>query len=136
VKKFSPGADKNSDYIHICDCCEVDDGRSILLWDGLPGRRGHFALYKECISKLYHEYKCGVVSTGIPTTIMVNRMVIPESLRNEVFDRDDNKCVKCGTTENLQIDHMIPFSKGGKTIKSNLQTLCKSCNLGKRDNRG
>lgn len=32
-----------------------------------------------------------------------------------------------------QIDHIVPFSKGGKTNIENLRTLCKDCTLGKRD---
>lgn len=61
-------------------------------------------------------------------SITVKRAVVPESLRNKIFKRDENKCVDCGSTANLQIDHIIPLSKGGKTIKSNLQTLCELCN--------
>jgi hypothetical protein len=63
--------------------------------------------------------------------IIVTRQTIPESLRNEIFERDGYKCVICGSTHNLQIDHFYPFSKGGKTEKSNLQTLCKTCNVKK-----
>ena len=59
------------------------------------------------------------------------------ALRYKVLTRDKFKCIKCGAspaTEHscrLHIDHMIPFSKGGKTILENLQTLCDDCNLGK-----
>lgn len=38
--------------------------------------------------------------------------------------RDGHKCRICGTTENLQVDHIIPVSKGGRTILPNLWTLC------------
>ncbi|MBL6861187.1 MAG: HNH endonuclease [Candidatus Pelagibacter bacterium] len=33
--------------------------------------------------------------------------------------------------ENFHADHIVPFSKGGKTILKNAQALCKSCNLKK-----
>jgi hypothetical protein len=59
-------------------------------------------------------------------------------LRWKVFRRDRFRCVKCGaspatdpTCEQLHADHIIPFSKGGKTVLQNLQTLCQRCNLGK-----
>jgi hypothetical protein len=37
-------------------------------------------------------------------------------------------CANCGSIEYLQIDHVIPVSKGGKSGVDNLQVLCKSCN--------
>ncbi len=60
--------------------------------------------------------------------IVTYRIGIPETLRDEIYDRDGRKCVQCGATENLCIDHIFPFSKGGKTERDNLQTFCKSCN--------
>lgn len=60
------------------------------------------------------------------------RLTITETLRNKVFKRDGYKCVKCGATEDLTPDHIIPFVKGGPTTYENLQTLCKTCNYKKR----
>lgn len=31
----------------------------------------------------------------------------------------------------LHVDHIVPVSRGGKTVMSNLQTLCEDCNCGK-----
>ena len=35
------------------------------------------------------------------------------------------KCVKCDTTENLEIDHILSVQRGGKDIANNCQLLCK-----------
>lgn len=40
-------------------------------------------------------------------------------------------CRLCGSTEQLEVDHIIPRSRGGQSYPSNLQTLCKRCNMSK-----
>lgn len=58
-------------------------------------------------------------------------------LRFQVLKRDSFTCVQCGASPakdrgvELHVDHIKPWSKGGKTIYENLQTLCSKCNLGK-----
>ena len=54
-------------------------------------------------------------------------------MRFAVYNRDNNRCVKCGSRNNLEVDHIIPIAKGGKTVFDILQTLCKSCNQKKSD---
>lgn len=46
----------------------------------------------------------------------------------------DDKCARCGSTENLEMDHILAHSLGGKSERSNCQTLCKLCNLQKYQN--
>jgi 5-methylcytosine-specific restriction endonuclease McrA len=60
-----------------------------------------------------------------------SREPINESIRSEIWRRDGGKCVKCGSKQNLEFDHIIPVSKGGATSVQNLQLLCKQCNLTK-----
>jgi len=58
-------------------------------------------------------------------------------LRYEVLKRDNFRCVLCGASPAinlrcvLHVDHIIPYSKEGKTVAENLRTLCEKCNLGK-----
>jgi hypothetical protein len=56
------------------------------------------------------------------------RESIPIDLRNKIWNRDNGKCVDCGSNEKLEFDHIIPFSKGGATTYRNLQLLCEPCN--------
>ena len=64
------------------------------------------------------------------------RPPITREIADAVFARDGGKCVYCGSSENLQFDHIIPFSKGGATNVENLQLLCQKCNLEKSDKIG
>lgn len=61
-----------------------------------------------------------------------HRYDIPAKLRKQVFERDGYRCVKCGATKYLQIDHIIPWPDGGPTELTNLQTLCRKCNQQKK----
>lgn len=40
--------------------------------------------------------------------------------------RDGYRC-KCGSTEDLTVDHIIPHANGGQTTYNNLITLCRDC---------
>lgn len=44
------------------------------------------------------------------------------------------QCILCGSSDKLEIDHIIPISKGGKNELSNMQVLCSKCNNLKRAN--
>ena len=67
------------------------------------------------------------------------RSPIPQKLRYAILKRDREQCVKCGASPKknsevtLEVDHIIPFAKGGTNDPTNLQTLCWSCNQGKTD---
>jgi hypothetical protein len=69
--------------------------------------------------------------------IQKNNRDIPLKLRLKILTRDNFKCVFCGKSPStdfgtkLHVDHIIPYSKGGKSTFENLQTLCEECNLGK-----
>ena len=55
-----------------------------------------------------------------------------EALRLVVFERDGYRCRYCGEEANApECDHILPFSRGGKSVLSNLATACMPCNRSK-----
>lgn len=45
----------------------------------------------------------------------------------EIRERDAGSCRRCGATEDLECDHIIPVSEGGTADASNGQLLCRKC---------
>jgi hypothetical protein len=90
-----------------------------LWWTGLAyifrHRRGHAwyrylrEVYREWRHP-YHHYQPG-------------RQFSP-SVKRRIWIRDGGRCVSCGTTKNLQYDHIYPYSRGGKSTFDNGQLLC------------
>lgn len=78
----------------------------------------------KCCSKIHSIYEkahCGLGDTDH------NRIAISKKLKDYIFSRD-KKCLKCGSLDNLTIDHVIPVSFGGSNGHDNLQCLCRECN--------
>lgn len=51
--------------------------------------------------------------------------------RKNIFFRDKNRCQYCGgrfTTSELNLDHVVPLSRGGKSIWQNVVCCCVRCN--------
>lgn len=67
------------------------------------------------------------------------RTLMTKKLREFIKTRDNFTCCSCGNSTNiepnllLEIDHIIPVAKGGRTVEDNLQTLCWKCNRAKSD---
>lgn len=75
------------------------------------------------------------VSSSHKRMIAEQRRLMTDSLRYDILVRDGFRCKICGASAadgvKLHVDHILPVSKGGKTVESNLRTLCERCNLGK-----
>lgn len=56
---------------------------------------------------------------------------ISETTKKVVYARDGGKCQCCGSFENLEYDHITPYSCGGSSDVSNIQLLCRMCNRSK-----
>lgn len=66
----------------------------------------------------------------------VERGRVSNKMRFSIYARDGYRCRKCGVSQRyatLEIDHIIPIAKGGKSTYDNLQTLCHKCNVEKGD---
>lgn len=65
---------------------------------------------------------------------MSHTRIIPSIVKQQVWKRDQGKCVICGETKNLHFDHDLPFSKGGTSYsEKNVRLLCMKHNLEKSD---
>lgn len=77
--------------------------------------------------------KIPVVMKLIKVIRMIYKNHVPYTKKN-IMTRDNHKCVYCGSSKNLTIDHVIPESRGGKTSFENCVTACFLCN-NKKNNK-
>jgi len=62
------------------------------------------------------------------------RALMTSQLRTQIKQRDGYACLQCGVSVAaephllLEVDHIVPVSKGGLSTHDNLQTLCWRCN--------
>jgi 5-methylcytosine-specific restriction endonuclease McrA len=56
---------------------------------------------------------------------------IDHDTRLLVWNRDGGRCRNCGSTVELQFDHVIPVALGGANTAENIELLCRTCNLAK-----
>jgi 5-methylcytosine-specific restriction endonuclease McrA len=71
-------------------------------------------------------YNPGAAQTGEVRNIP---RYIPRHVREQVFGRDGGRCVGCGVTTNLHLDHITPHSHGGASTIDNLRLVCAASNL-------
>ena len=94
------------------------------------------------IRKLHQEGKLIKVEKGVyrydPSHVKkVELFDFPPEIREEIFRRDNYKCVVCGRgrEDGVEIcaDHKIPKDLGGSNMLDNAQTLCAEHNLLKKN---
>lgn len=111
-----------------------------LLWAALSGLRKLNEIDSDCYHIVWylfkHHYNNSIkikkLNDAQPRFI-AQKFIGKKNVRLFIFKRDGYACLKCGTKNNLTIDHIIPISIGGENLLFNLQTLCRSCNSIKKD---
>lgn len=104
---------------------------------GKSSRTCKIKITTDVLRELQSEISAKINKSGHSRT---QRSAMTNDLREAIKLRDNYTCCLCGNSVFnepnllLEVDHIIPISKGGKTEASNLQTLCWRCNRTKKDN--
>lgn len=81
-------------------------------------------LCQDCCASAWRLYE---LAHGGDCLADIKRAPVSSRLKAYILARD-GKCLKCGSDENLTIDHIVPVSRGGSNRHDNLQVLCRCCN--------
>jgi hypothetical protein len=101
---------------------------------GRTQRRFHFLVDKNGLVSIRDEL-CRRQKKNVFTK--AQRSAMTSDLRDAILRRDNWTCQICGNSVFkepnllLEVDHIIPVARGGKTEPNNLQTLCWKCNRNK-----
>ena len=77
------------------------------------------------LTRIRHEVEAFENQERLPSA---RRERIPDSVRLFVWQRDSGVCIRCGTNQKLEFDHIIPVAEGGTNTERNIQLLCETCN--------
>lgn len=118
----------------ICDYCTTEQANAIEV--RIPCDTRYVCWSPGCLRRLIEDFNIGILDMcPMRARKYVDRQKerakITNSVRWRVIKRDNFRCVACGSSDNLVVDHKHPICKGGTSDMSNLQTLCFVCNSGK-----
>jgi hypothetical protein len=116
-EKIKAGIWSDNGYFHLIDS-----------WVEGDGKRNVFKFKLVAIENVGDES----LPEDSPSRLVERSRIIPTNVKLEVWTRDNGRCVSCGATDELHFDHIVPFSKGGTSLKAeNVQLLCARHNLKK-----
>jgi 5-methylcytosine-specific restriction endonuclease McrA len=111
------------------------------LWPWQDSVKAVFLDRVNIVSEYEHKVHSPSIEMRLPSVIALKDYVHldrrPAFTRFNVFLRDSFQCQYCGgafAAVELTFDHLVPRSRGGRTIWTNVVTACQSCNL-KKGNR-
>ncbi len=93
----------------------------------------HGCVYRKKIQKElgWNSYRYKIIEQVCNELGWSNKMAGHKDLgtqEKQLMRQRAGSCVSCGSTEDLEVDHIWPKSLGGPTRQDNLQVLCKECN--------
>jgi len=131
---FISSTGKDSNTIRLDNIGVVNFSSSTVQIQTTKGRGGTFQVAEPLYIKTYIE----TLAKRWKMQILIQReqagsRLIPDHLRIQVLQKYGNRCAGCGASGEdkgvgLEMDHIIPFSKGGPSTLENLQSLCGPCN--------
>ncbi len=116
-EKIKAGIWTDNGFFHLVDS-----------WVESDGKRNVFKFKLVAVDGIHDEN----AAEDLNSVLTESSRIIPTSVKLEVWARDSGRCVTCGATNELHFDHIVPFSKGGTSLKAeNIQLLCARHNLSK-----
>lgn len=115
------------------DNVDIDALCNEIVAAGLVKLYGEGYAYIPCFSKHQHvNPRESLSSLPVPPDyVQEYPKKITAEIRDEVMSRDGNKCVRCNSTDDLTLDHILPQSLQGPHIAENLRCMCRKCNAGR-----
>lgn len=108
------------------------------LWSWQEAIKAVFLSRVNVVSEYARAVHSPSLEMQLPSVISLKQYVLmarpPAFTRFNVFLRDRFSCQYCGdafVVEGLTFDHVIPRSRGGRTLWTNVVTACEPCNLRK-----
>jgi hypothetical protein len=118
--------------------CNEREASMFQCTNGVPYLRKNSLICKKYHIEKFYKKNTGALKcfrlTGfnVDKTLSVSR-TIPFAVRRDVFEKYQTKCIWCGSSDNLEVDHKNGrYTSAGSTLKD-FQLLCKSCNDKKRE---
>ena len=116
-EKIKAGIWSDNGFFHLIDS-----------WMKSDGSRKVFKFKLVAIESVEDESKA---EDSIDRVVERSR-IIPTRVKLEVWKRDKGMCTLCNAEDELHFDHILPFSRGGTSLKAeNIQLLCARHNLEK-----
>jgi hypothetical protein len=131
IKKNKEIKDLEEKYLNLCsDKRKAEEelmGIKLKLTQKINNINAELSHIKVDIGRIKREFNINKIDASKVKSLRRKFQSKKESLRKEMLRRHKKKCHYCGSTDNLDIHHLIPLSHGGNNSIENLVFACQSC---------